>query len=170
MNMKIRSFLFFSCLFKYFSTFRFVPNFWSVVYTNQCRFKLLMFEEKTVSSCVNYRWVKSSDHERKWCVRNSGQQAREELKKTMQYDRKKKTKKKNVCVSILSWKRRKVNDQSARQAAAKWKQLLLLMTYRGRSLKGKQWTFPNQQTTCERSNSVHFTDVCKNEEKKKGKK
>lgn len=145
MNMKIRSFLFFSCLFKYFSTFRFVPNFWSVVYTNQCRFKLLMFEEKTVSSCVNYRWVKSSDHERKWCVRNSGQQAREELKKTMQYDREKKKK----SVSILSWKRRKVNDQSERQAAAKWKQLLLLMTYRGRSLKGKQWTFPNQQTTCE---------------------
>lgn len=75
-------------------------------------------------------------------------------------------------MSILSWKRRKVNDQSERQAAAKWKQLLLLMTYRGRSLKGKQWTFPNQQTTCERSNSVHFTDVCKNEGKgkKKGKK
>lgn len=103
MNMKIRSFLFFSCLFKYFSTFRFVPNFWSVVYTNQCRFKLLMFEEKTVSSCVNYRWVKSSDHERKWCVRNSGQQAREELRKTMQYDRKKK---KSLCVYFVMKKKK----------------------------------------------------------------
>lgn len=165
MNMKIRSFLFFSCLFKYFSTFRFVPNFWSVVYTNQCRFKLLMFEEKTVSSCVNYRWVKSSDHERKWCVRNSASKRRTEENNAIWQEKKK------VCVSILSWKRRKINDQSARQAAAKWKQLLLLMTYRGRSLKGKQWTFPNQQTTCERSNSVQFTDVCKNEgKKKKGKK
>lgn len=104
MNMKIRSFLFFSCLFKYFSTFRFVPNFWSVVYTNQCRFKLLMFEEKTVSSCVKYRWVKSSDHERKCCVRNSGQQAREELKKTQCNMTGKK--KKSLCVYFVMKKKK----------------------------------------------------------------
>lgn len=103
-----------------------------VQWASRQRFRLLMVEQKKVSSCVNYRWLRGSECERN---RNWGQWSAWE-KSTAGRKTKCHTTDKCVCVCVfvIKEKKREKGEWEGKEKTEGEKQLLL-MTYIERCLR-----------------------------------